>query len=78
VDFDGGVEEWPKKAEALDVIHVEVGEEEVYAADGSHELFAEAADAGAGVEDEDGSFTAAYFDAGGIAAVAFGFWAGGG
>jgi hypothetical protein len=37
-------------------------------------LAAEAANACAGVEDEDGSLAAAYFDAGGVAAISFGFW----
>jgi hypothetical protein len=67
-----------KEAEALDVVHVEVGQEDVQPLDGRVNRGSEPADAGPGIEREDGAVGAYDLDRGGIAPVARRLWAGAG
>ena len=78
MDLAGGPKERGKEAEALDVVHVEVGQEDVQPLDGRVDGGSEPADAGPGIEREDGAIGAHDLDRGGVAPVARRFRAGAG
>ena len=65
-----------EEPEAYDVVHVEVGEEDVDPPAVAVEFLAKAADAGACIENEERAVVRADFDAGRVAAVAHSFRAG--
>src|SRR6202012_1420014 len=77
-DLGVGAEERGEEGEALDVVEVKVGEEEVDAGRLGREREAEAADAGAGVEDDERAVGEGDADAGGVPAVGDRLRAGGG
>jgi hypothetical protein len=73
-----GPKERGKEAEALNVVHVEVGQEDVHPLDGRVNGGPQPTDAGPGVEREDGAIGAGDLDCGGVAPVPRRFRAGAG
>ena len=69
VHFPARFEQWSEEAEALDVIHVQVGQEHVDRPAVARKRCPSTAHPGAGVEDEDAPFSSVDLDAGGVAAV---------
>ena len=77
MDVDAGPEQGPEEPEALQVIEVQVGQQDVELVDGLVlHRHAEGPQAGAGVEHEDGTVGEAYLHTRRVAAVAHGVWAG--
>jgi hypothetical protein len=69
MDFDCWVIERTKKAQPLDVIHVEVGEKDVNPSGRRRDLCAQSTDAGASVEREHGAVFRTHFDCWGVSPV---------
>src|SRR5262249_13135979 len=69
---DVGVEERSEEPEPLDVVHVQVGEQQVDAPERRRERAAEEPDPGPRVQDRDAVVLGPYLHAGGVAAVARG------
>jgi hypothetical protein len=72
VDFESGLEQRGKKAEALDVIDVQVAQQDVDAPNVGRQLESERSQAGSRVEHEHAAIGDAHLDAGGVAAVPHG------
>ncbi len=72
VGLDRGIEQRPEKAQALDVIHVQVGQQDVDPAQRARERGAEPAHARPGIEDQHGAVMALDGNTRGVAAIAGG------